>query len=103
VVRKRLRELNHNDPVQREVDDMQIKEVMTPSPEVISPEASLAEAATMMKRLDVGSLPVGSNDSVVGWDNGPRHHNPGHGRTPQPGRGVGPRSDVAGRRLLHGE
>jgi CBS domain-containing protein len=46
---------------------MQIKEVMTPSPEVISPEATLAEAATMMKRLDVGSLPVGNNDSVVGW------------------------------------
>jgi CBS domain-containing protein len=46
---------------------MQIKEVMTPSPEVISPEASLAEAATIMKRLDVGSLPVGSNDSIVGW------------------------------------
>jgi CBS domain-containing protein len=46
---------------------MQIKEVMTPSPEIISPEASLAEAATAMKRLDVGSLPVGSNDSIVGW------------------------------------
>jgi CBS domain-containing protein len=46
---------------------MQIKEVMTPSPEVISPEATLAEAATMMKRLDVGSLPVGNNDSIVGW------------------------------------
>jgi CBS domain-containing protein len=46
---------------------MQIKEVMTPSPEVISAEASLAEAATTMKRLDVGSLPVGSNDSIVGW------------------------------------
>jgi CBS domain-containing protein len=46
---------------------MQIKEVMTPSPEIISPEASLAEAATIMKKLNVGSLPVGSNDSIVGW------------------------------------
>ena len=46
---------------------MQIKEVMTPSPETISPEATLAEAATMMKKLNVGSLPVRSNDSVVGW------------------------------------
>jgi CBS domain-containing protein len=46
---------------------MQIKEVMTPSPEIISPEASLAEAATMMEKFDVGSLPVCSNDSVVGW------------------------------------
>jgi CBS domain-containing protein len=46
---------------------MQIKEVMTPNPEIISPEASLAEAATMMKKLDVGSLPVGNNDSIVGW------------------------------------
>ena len=46
---------------------MKVREVMTPSPEIISPEASLAEAATMMKRLDVGSLPVGNNDSVVGW------------------------------------
>jgi CBS domain-containing protein len=46
---------------------MQIKEVMTPSPEIISPKASLAEAATMMKKLNVGSLPVGSSDSIVGW------------------------------------
>jgi CBS domain-containing protein len=46
---------------------MQIKEVMTPSPEIISPEASLAEAATMMKNLDVGSLPVSNGDSIVGW------------------------------------
>jgi CBS domain-containing protein len=46
---------------------MQIKEVMTPSPQIISPEASLAEAATIMKKLNVGSLPVGSNDSIVGW------------------------------------
>lgn len=46
---------------------MQIKEVMTPSPEIISPEASLAEAATMMKKLDVGSLPVSNGDSIVGW------------------------------------
>ena len=46
---------------------MQIKEVMTPSPEIISPEASLAEAATMMKTLDIGSLPVGDTDSLVGW------------------------------------
>ena len=46
---------------------MQIREVMTPSPEIISPEASLAEAATMMKKLNIGSLPVGSVQSVVGW------------------------------------
>ena len=46
---------------------MQIKEVMTPSPEIISPAASLAEAATMMKKLDVGSLPVSNGDSIVGW------------------------------------
>jgi CBS domain-containing protein len=46
---------------------MQIKEVMTPGPEIISPEASLAEAATMMKKLDVGSLPVCNGDTVVGW------------------------------------
>ena len=46
---------------------MQIKEVMTPSPEIVSPGASLAEAATKMKNLNVGSLPVGTNDSIVGW------------------------------------
>lgn len=40
---------------------------MTPSPEIISPEASLAEAATTMKKLNIGSLPVGTNDSIVGW------------------------------------
>ncbi len=46
---------------------MQIKEVMTPGPEIISPEASLAEAATIMKKLDVGSLPVSNGDTIVGW------------------------------------
>jgi CBS domain-containing protein len=39
---------------------------MTPEVEVISPETTLAEAAQRMKSLDVGLLPVGERDRLVG-------------------------------------
>jgi CBS domain-containing protein len=45
---------------------MQVREVMTPEVEVISPETTLAEAAQKMKSLDVGPLPVGERDRLVG-------------------------------------
>jgi len=45
---------------------MQVREVMTPEVEVISPETTLAEAAQKMKTLDVGPLPVGERDRLVG-------------------------------------
>jgi CBS domain-containing protein len=45
---------------------MQIKEIMTPNPEVLPADASLMDAALKMKELDVGILPVASGESVVG-------------------------------------
>ncbi len=44
-----------------------LKDVMTREVEVISPEATICEAAMKMKALDVGPLPVcGENDRLVG-------------------------------------
>jgi CBS domain-containing protein len=44
-----------------------IREVMTKSPEVIRPEATLAEAAKKMDELNVGSLPVCDGERLVGY------------------------------------
>ena len=45
---------------------MQIKEIMTPDVEVASPDDTLHTAARMMADLDVGVLPVGKDDRLVG-------------------------------------
>jgi CBS domain-containing protein len=45
---------------------MQIKEIMTPNPEMIPMDASLTDAAAKMKNLDVGIMPVARESSVVG-------------------------------------
>jgi CBS domain-containing protein len=45
---------------------MRIREVMTPDVEVASPDDTLETAAKMMGELDVGALPVGKNDRLVG-------------------------------------
>ena len=45
---------------------MQLKEVMTPGVEVISPEASIREAAEKMRHLDIGPLPVCDGDRLIG-------------------------------------
>ena len=45
---------------------MQLKDVMTRPVEVISPEASLEEAARKMDQFDVGSLPVCDGERLVG-------------------------------------
>ena len=45
---------------------MQLKDVMTPEVEVITPEASIYEAATKMSHLDVGPLPVCEGERLVG-------------------------------------
>src|SRR5690242_20038396 len=46
---------------------MQLKDIMTPKPECIGPEATLQEAARRMRDLDVGPLPVcGENDRLAG-------------------------------------
>lgn len=43
-----------------------IKDIMTPSCQWISPEASVTEAAKTMRDSDVGFLPVGENDRLIG-------------------------------------
>ena len=45
---------------------MQVKEIMTPSVECISPETPLRDAAQKMRALDVGFLPVQEDSRLVG-------------------------------------
>jgi len=45
---------------------MKIKDISTPDPQCIGPDASLTEAAKMMRILDIGMLPVCENDRLVG-------------------------------------
>jgi CBS domain-containing protein len=45
---------------------MQLKDVMTRQVEVISPDASLEEAARKMDQLNVGPLPVCEDERLVG-------------------------------------
>jgi CBS domain-containing protein len=44
----------------------QIREVMTPNPRALSPDATVAEAARMMKEEDVGLVPLVEGDRLVG-------------------------------------
>lgn len=46
---------------------MQVKEVMTRNVELTDPDATLAEAATMMRELDIGPLPVVDAGRLVGF------------------------------------
>ena len=45
---------------------MQIKDVMSPQCEWIAPDATLEQAAQIMKKKDIGFLPVGENDKLIG-------------------------------------
>ncbi len=45
---------------------MQVREVMTPEVDLINPSTTLIEAARLMRDDDVGALPIGSNDRLVG-------------------------------------
>ena len=45
---------------------MQIKDVMTPQCEWIAPEVTLEEAAKIMQDKDIGFIPVGENDKLIG-------------------------------------
>ena len=44
---------------------MELREILTRNPEVISGDASLKEAATKMKNLDVGLIPVCDGDRLL--------------------------------------
>lgn len=43
-----------------------IREIMTPDVQCIPPEENLVEAASLMRQLDVGSLPVCDGENVIG-------------------------------------
>ena len=45
---------------------MKAKDLMTTSPEIISPETTLKQAAKKMRDQDFGFLPVGENDRLIG-------------------------------------
>jgi CBS domain-containing protein len=45
---------------------MQLKDIMTADPLILSPETALREAAQSMRDLDSGVMPVGENDRLVG-------------------------------------
>jgi CBS domain-containing protein len=45
---------------------LRVKDVMTPQAEVISPDATTEEAASLMKTLDIGVLPVCDEEGLVG-------------------------------------
>jgi CBS domain-containing protein len=45
---------------------MQVRDVMTKGAECVTPSASLQEAASKMKTLDIGPLPVCEDDYLVG-------------------------------------
>jgi CBS domain-containing protein len=45
---------------------MQVKDIMTAGVECVSPDDTLQDAARKMKLLDVGPMPVCSDDRVVG-------------------------------------
>jgi CBS domain-containing protein len=45
---------------------MKLKDIMTKNVEIITPEISLKDAAMRMKDLNIGILPVGENDRLVG-------------------------------------
>jgi len=48
---------------------MELREIMTCDVEVVSGEASLQEAASKMKSLDVGLIPVCDGDRLQGISN----------------------------------
>jgi CBS domain-containing protein len=45
---------------------MELREIMTRNPEVVSRQTSLQEAAAKMKTLDVGLMPVCDGDRLTG-------------------------------------
>lgn len=45
---------------------MEIREIMTPSVDLIGPATTIKDAAVHMRDGDVGALPVGENDQLIG-------------------------------------
>lgn len=45
---------------------MKVREIMTPDVQCVGPEENLADAAALMRQLDVGVLPVCEGDALLG-------------------------------------
>jgi CBS domain-containing protein len=45
---------------------MKLRDIMTPDPVVLDPDTTLREAASKMRDLDSGVMPVGERDRLVG-------------------------------------
>ena len=45
---------------------MKIREIMTPDAQCVRPDETLVDAASLMRQLDVGVLPVCDDDTVIG-------------------------------------
>lgn len=45
---------------------MQVKDLMTPEVQTVKPDSPIQAAAQMMEKLDVGSIPVCSGDTLTG-------------------------------------
>jgi CBS domain-containing protein len=45
---------------------MQAKDLMSKNPEIISPDITLKQAAEKMRNQDIGFLPIGENDRLIG-------------------------------------
>jgi len=45
---------------------MKVKEIMTQGPATLGPDATLGEAATMMKQEDCGSIPIVDDGRLIG-------------------------------------
>lgn len=45
---------------------MKVRDAMTPAVQIMSPDDTIADAARLMVTLDVGVLPVGEHDRLVG-------------------------------------
>jgi CBS domain-containing protein len=64
----RLADARHNKIREEKtvMKNITVSELMTPNAVLISPEATLAEAARRMREADCGFLPVGSNGNLLG-------------------------------------
>ncbi len=45
---------------------MKVRDIMTPNVQLTSPDNTIRDAAERMKELDIGALPVGENNTLVG-------------------------------------
>src|SRR5690242_14801857 len=53
-------------PIMTEERKMTVREAMTSRTELATPDMTLINAARLMRDRDIGSLPVGENDRLIG-------------------------------------